>query len=165
MNSTNKQFVHLCRYIVLYVYCCYCYSDQQSVCPTCCPVALTVSPTVQTVHHTIVKPIAATAYWHWYCFVVTQFYVTSWTVNVHWQTAAWYSVLSLIMTGPVCTAVALYMLQYTLLPMLFCKIQIYQHCWFHQTVQIPSLFFFTHWCTVFEKMASFYGDTKNKIQY
>jgi len=38
---------------VLYVYCCYCYSDQQSVCPTCCPVALTVSPTVQTLHHTI----------------------------------------------------------------------------------------------------------------
>jgi len=29
------------------------YSDQQSVCPTCCPVALTVSPTVQTVDRTI----------------------------------------------------------------------------------------------------------------
>ena len=40
----------------------------------------------------VVKPIAATAYWHWYCFVFTQFYVTSWTVNMNWQTAAWYSV-------------------------------------------------------------------------
>ena len=29
------------------------YSDQQSVSPTCCTVALTVSPTVQTTHHTI----------------------------------------------------------------------------------------------------------------
>jgi hypothetical protein len=28
------------------------------------------------------------------------------TVNMHWQTAAWYSVLCLIMTGPVCTAIA-----------------------------------------------------------
>jgi hypothetical protein len=25
------------------------------------------------------SPIAATAYWHWFCFVFTQFYVTSWT--------------------------------------------------------------------------------------
>jgi len=45
------------------------------------------------------------------------------------------------MTGPVCTAVALYMLQYTLLPMLFCMICIYQYCWFHLTVQIPSQVF------------------------
>jgi len=28
------------------------YNHQQSVCPTCCPVALTVLPKVQTVHHT-----------------------------------------------------------------------------------------------------------------
>ena len=27
-----------------------CYSNQQSVCPTCCPVALRLSPTIQTVH-------------------------------------------------------------------------------------------------------------------
>ena len=30
-----------------------CYSDQQSVCTTCCLVALTESPTIQTVHRTI----------------------------------------------------------------------------------------------------------------
>ena len=28
-------------------------SDQQSVCPTCCPVALTVSPTIQSAHRTL----------------------------------------------------------------------------------------------------------------
>jgi hypothetical protein len=27
----------------------------------------------------VVKPIAATTYWHWYCYVFTQFYVTHWT--------------------------------------------------------------------------------------
>jgi len=30
-----------------------CYCDQQSVCPSCCPVAPTISPRVQTVHRTI----------------------------------------------------------------------------------------------------------------
>jgi len=54
----------------------------------------------------VVKLIAATTYWHWYCFVFAQLYVTSWTVNMHHQTAAWYSVFYLIMTGPVYTAIA-----------------------------------------------------------
>ena len=30
------------------------YNDQQSFCPTCCPVTLTVCPTVQTIHRTVV---------------------------------------------------------------------------------------------------------------
>jgi hypothetical protein len=53
LQSRNKQFVQLCRFIVLYVYCWYRYCDEQSVCPTSGPVALTVSPTVQTVHRTL----------------------------------------------------------------------------------------------------------------
>jgi len=28
------------------------------------------------------------------------------TVNMYWQTAAWYSMFCLIITGPVCTAIA-----------------------------------------------------------
>jgi len=62
--------------------------------------------------------------WHWYCFVFTQFYIISWTVSMHWHPPARCSVLSLIMIRLVCTAVALYMLQYTVLPMLFCNIRI-----------------------------------------
>ena len=51
VNEQHKQFVQLCRCIVvLHVYCCYCYNDKLSLCRTSVPVAPTVSPTVQTVH-------------------------------------------------------------------------------------------------------------------
>ena len=53
LTVTEQQKQTLCRCILRYVYCCYCCSDQQSVCLTSGPVALTVSPTVQTAHHTI----------------------------------------------------------------------------------------------------------------
>ena len=62
----------------------------------------------------VVMPIAATAYWHWYCFVFTQFYVTSWTVNMHRHTAASHSVFCLIMTGALCTEIEELVLQHTI---------------------------------------------------
>ena len=57
-------------------------------------------------------------------YTILRHTVNSLTVNMHWQTAAWYSVLCLIVTGPVRTAIAQYVLQHTVLPMLLCKIRI-----------------------------------------